>query len=171
MAVYISNAFSLQMQGDNECVTRRATLEWAKEACVTKNTPNIFSGDEPESSVFVALSCIGHADIAAVLSELTGYTIPVNRVSVSLQPGDKVVVGQYVGPRLPEGCKTLPEGARIDWYIVEVLKPGRHYQLTTREHKFREFVHPDTETGALVHTNAVLHRAAGDVFPEFSFIE
>jgi hypothetical protein len=29
-------------------------------------------------------------------------------------------VAQYVGPRLPEGTTRLPDGARIDYYLVAV---------------------------------------------------
>jgi hypothetical protein len=29
-------------------------------------------------------------------------------------------VGQYTGPRLPEGSKTLPEGASVEWLFVTV---------------------------------------------------
>jgi len=101
MAIYISNAFSLQMQGEYECKTKKVSVE---EAMAVGQT---------------AYSCVGHADVAAVLSGILGYTVPVNRVNISLKPGDKLIVGQYVGPRLPEGCKTLPEGARIEWYVVE----------------------------------------------------
>jgi hypothetical protein len=59
-----------------------------------------------------------------VLSGLIGFEVPINRVSVSLKPGDILVVGQYIGPRLPEGCKALPDGARIEWYVVSCRKAG-----------------------------------------------
>jgi hypothetical protein len=39
---------------------------------------------------------------------------------VSLVPGDRVLVGQYSGTRLPEGATTLPEGATIRWLVVSV---------------------------------------------------
>ena len=129
MSVYLSNAYSLQMQGENDCSARRVTLDEAKNAILSL-VPGPYIDRESEkdgSDAVVALtaqSCIGHADIAAVLSGLIGFDVPVNRVSVSLKPGDVLVVGQYVGPRLPEGCKELPDGARIEWYIVECKKTG-----------------------------------------------
>jgi hypothetical protein len=46
-----------------------------------------------------------------------------NRVNVSLKPGDAAIVGQYIGPRLPEGATTLPEGATIKWLLTEVTAP------------------------------------------------
>lgn len=66
------------------------------------------------------LSIVGHQDTAAVMSAELGLAIQPNRVSVQLAPGDQVVVGQYSGPRLPEGATTLPDGATIRWLSVEV---------------------------------------------------
>jgi len=132
--IYLSNAYSLQMQGENDCSTRRVTLGEAKNAILSL-VPGPYIDRESEkdgSDAVIALtaqSCIGHADIAAVMSGLIGFDVPVNRVSVSLQPGDVLVVGQYVGPRLPEGCKELPDGARIEWYIVSCRKAGEIVKL------------------------------------------
>jgi len=126
---YLSNAYSLQMQGENDCSTRRVTLDEVKNTILAL-VPGPYIDRESErdgSDAVVALiaqSCVGHADIAAVVSGLIGIDVPVNRVSVSLQPGDVLVVGQYVGARLPEGCKALPDGAQIDWYIVSCRKAG-----------------------------------------------
>lgn len=49
-----------------------------------------------------------------------GHPVPMNRVNVQLHPGDSALVGQYTGPRLPEGATQLPEGARILWLRVDV---------------------------------------------------
>lgn len=127
--IYISNAFSLQMQGKNDCSTRRVSLDEVKKTVLgLMPGPYIDRESERDGSDaivgLIAQSCVGHADIAAVLSELVGVEVPTNRVSISLEPGDILVVGQYMGPRLPEGCKTLPADARIEWYIVSCLKPG-----------------------------------------------
>jgi len=129
MAVYLSNAFSLQMQGENDCTTRKCSLEEAKSVIINLvSGPYIDRESEKDGSDAVyeltAQSCVGHADVAAVLSELVGFTVPVNRVSITLQPEDTLIVGQYIGPRLPEGCSVLPEGARIDWYLVSCRKTG-----------------------------------------------
>jgi hypothetical protein len=101
MTIYVSNAFSLQMQGDFDASSTRISLGDAR----------YLAG--------LATSCVGHADTAAVMSGLLGFDIPVNRVSISLQPDDLLVVGQYIGPRLPEGCTSLPDGASIKWYLVK----------------------------------------------------
>ena len=99
MSIYLSNAFSLQMQGDFFAETSPISIS---------EVPREFK------------SIVGHTDVAAVLSDLLGINVPVNRVSVSLQPGDVLFVGQYCGPRLQEGATRLPPGAKIRWYRVDV---------------------------------------------------
>jgi hypothetical protein len=46
--------------------------------------------------------------------------VAFNRATVTLAHGDKLLVAQYSGPRLPEGCKTLPQGSTIKWIIVDI---------------------------------------------------
>lgn len=65
-------------------------------------------------------SVIGHADTARIVSDILGVELPANRATVKLQPGEKMIVAQYSGPRLPEGATTLPEGAKIEFVLVEV---------------------------------------------------
>lgn len=67
-----------------------------------------------------AVSAVGHADTAAVFSYELQRQVPCNRLNVSLQGGDKALLGQYVGPRLPEGSTRLPAGASIKWLVVKV---------------------------------------------------
>ena len=67
-----------------------------------------------------AESVVGHADTAAVFSDVLGLEVPANRATVSLVKGDRLLVGQYRGPRLPEGASQLPEGATIQWLSVIV---------------------------------------------------
>ncbi len=65
-------------------------------------------------------SAVGHADTAAVFGSVLGAPVAAARVTVSLTTGETVLVGQYRGPRLPEGATTLPEGATIQWCLVTV---------------------------------------------------
>jgi len=95
MVRYIGNAFSLGM------VPRHLLPFVRLSAC-----------DRPDVADMV--SCVGHADTAAVLG------VPMARVSVTLQPGDVLFVAQLRGGRLPEGCTTLPEGFGFDWVRVEI---------------------------------------------------
>lgn len=67
-----------------------------------------------------AQSAVGHASTAAVFAAVLGVDVPANRISVSLNKGAEVLVGQYRGPRLEEGATTLPQGATIVWLRVTI---------------------------------------------------
>jgi len=43
-------------------------------------------------------SAVDHADTAAVFTDVIGLLIPTNRCNVSLSSGDRIIVGQYIGP-------------------------------------------------------------------------
>jgi hypothetical protein len=62
-------------------------------------------------------SAVGHADTAGLFSSLLGIEVPCERRSVILSGGEQFLVGQYRGPRLPEGTTVLPEGAEVVWYL------------------------------------------------------
>lgn len=62
------------------------------------------------------VSAIGHADTAAVLSDIFDASIEANRVSITLDSDDILIIAQYNGTRLPEGCTSLPEGASFRWF-------------------------------------------------------
>ena len=68
----------------------------------------------------VCISAVGHADTARVFSNVLGVPVVCNRTNVTLEKGGLALVGQYSGPRLPEGATTLPEGASIKWLVVGV---------------------------------------------------
>jgi hypothetical protein len=65
-------------------------------------------------------SVVGHADTAAIMSDILKRKVEFNRATITLDHGDMMLVGQYSGPRLEEGTKTLPEGTEIRWYLVSV---------------------------------------------------
>ena len=105
--MYLLNAFSLNMLTDNADVhVRQVSLDTARNLAK------------------VCTSAVGHADTAAVFADVLGVPVPCNRVSVTLEDGDTALVGQYSGPRLPEGATTLPEGATIKWVVVGVFRPS-----------------------------------------------
>ena len=58
-------------------------------------------------------SAIGHADTAAVVGNILGVEVAMNRINVTLNRDTELYVAQVVGGRLPEGCTTLPEGVTI----------------------------------------------------------
>ena len=99
---YISNAFSLQMIPSMNMLA------------------SIVQIDDPSEIPADVVSAIGHADTAAVVSNILGREIPMNRVSVSLEPGDVLYVAQLQGGRLPEGVTTLPEGFSLRFVQVKV---------------------------------------------------
>ena len=105
--MYILNAFSLNMIGGNADISVRE---------VSRAIAAILASG--------CTSAVGHADTAAVFSNVLGVEIPCNRATVALKDGDAALVGQYSGPRLPEGATTLPEGAAIKWLVVGVNAPA-----------------------------------------------
>ena len=105
--MFLLNAFSLNMiVGNADIVVREVTQNVAA------------------SLASWCTSAVGHADTAAVFSNVLGVEIPCNRATVALKDGDVALVGQYSGPRLPEGATTLPEGAAIKWVVVGVNAPA-----------------------------------------------
>lgn len=101
--ILITNAFSLNMLNSfsSNIKTQELTIPEVKEAI---------------SDGFV--SGMGHS--TDLVSAILGMDIPMNRTSNKLADGDEVIVCQYVGPRLPEGCIELPEGATLKFIKVTV---------------------------------------------------
>lgn len=103
MAVTLTNAFSINMLNGNGTVSfEKIPVEEVKSLL---------------AEGFV--SAIGHAETAKILEGMLGVSVPVNRASVKLN--GPMVVAQYMGPRLPEGATTLPEGAKIEFWKVELV--------------------------------------------------
>ena len=98
--MYLGNAFSLQMVADNAIICK---VEVAPEEIPTE-----------------AVSIIGHADTAAVVSTILGRDVPCNRASVMLSDEDVLYVAQVVGGRLPEGATTIPDGMELKFYRITV---------------------------------------------------
>ena len=59
------------------------------------------------------VSFIGHEDTARVLSGLLQVECPFRRAFGTISSGEKVLVAQLSGGRLPEGATTLPTGFEI----------------------------------------------------------
>lgn len=99
---YLSNAFSIQMLDTS--VAHNITI-----------TPI-----EPSQIPTDCVSAIGHADTAAVVSDILCRSVSCNRMSISLTESDTLYVAQLIGGRLPEGSTTLPEGFQIAFLKVQV---------------------------------------------------
>ena len=106
MAIYLSNAFSLSMIAH----LGHCDLDVTTNIC---NYQQMVEDLKPTSIV-------GHQDTANLFSNILCMDVPMNRVSVTLEKGDILIVGQYTGPRLPEGTSILPEGASINWMCINV---------------------------------------------------
>jgi len=99
----VTNAFSINMLNDAADLRfSRITAQSAAELLELENWR----------------SCVGHADTARVMSAVLGVEIPANRVTVNYDGSEQMLVGQYKGPRLPEGATELPQGAHIEWWLV-----------------------------------------------------
>jgi hypothetical protein len=119
---YLVNAFSLNMlQIDNGALAvtvKKLALDEARKFLV-------FDGHlDPKVAV-----AIGHTDTAAIIGDLLDLPeediarmveTAKNRPTVKMTTGDRAIVAQYIGPRLPEGATRLPEGARIEFFLVEL---------------------------------------------------
>ena len=100
MKKYLTNAFSIQM------LSGSATVRF-EEIDVTEVPTDV-------------VSAVGHADTAAVLTNILGFEVPMNRVSVSLDEFTELFVAQLVGGRLPEGSTSLPEGFKFKFFRVTI---------------------------------------------------
>ena len=116
--IYICNSFSLQML-DRE-VQAQERSSYMKTIRIPRpcDDPVAWLKDWAENGKAEIVSAVGHESTAALFSEALGMSLGTNRVSIKLDDNAIALIGQYVGPRLPEGTTELPEGARIEWWVV-----------------------------------------------------
>ena len=107
MTIYVSNSFSLNM------------LKHERELILVY----------PESIENIKkllrkgfISAVGHESTAKVLSKILDIEIPVNRVEIKIERGDKLVVFQLL-QRLPEGKVLSEEELRQVKYRFLVVEP------------------------------------------------
>jgi len=107
MTVYVSNAFSLNMlRHERELILiYPEDIKWIKRML---------------SKGFV--SAVGHESTAKLLSQLLGIEIPVNRIEIKIEYGDKLIVFQLL-QRLPEGKVLSEEELRQVKYRFLVVEP------------------------------------------------
>jgi hypothetical protein len=96
---FISNAFSLQMIREPNCLMSKHELEL----------------DEFQALAYGAHSVVGHKDIAKILD------VKYNRESILLDRDDVLLVAQITGGRLPEGTTELPEDVELKFYCIRIL--------------------------------------------------
>ena len=107
--IIIANAFSLNMLDLDVGIT---------DLQVRPASPDVIRQEVEEAGGFTSI--VGHADTATVFSSLLGLEVPTNRATFMLEEDVILFVGQYKGPRLPEGATSLPEGARVEWAMVTI---------------------------------------------------
>lgn len=102
IGVHVANAFSINMlSGDCYLAFSKISRD---EATFLLEKAHISSH-------------IGHAETAAVASAELGVNIPMVRDTHCFN--GMLLVVQYKGPRLAEGSTTLPEGASMEYWLVE----------------------------------------------------
>jgi hypothetical protein len=118
---YLVNAFSLNMLqfSDNLTVSiKKLTVDEAKRVLAP----------EGHLDPGVALA-VGHVDTARLIGTLLGLPeediarmveVAQSRPTIRMTHGDRALVAQYIGPRLPEGATRLPEGAKLEFFLVEL---------------------------------------------------
>ena len=124
MRLYISNAFSLSMLDRNQQKGHPNGYTPSSRPGQMARLPRPV--DDPVRIVrewgeagAEIISALGHPSTQKIMEDALGISVPVNRICLTLEdPSTHVLVGQYIGPRLPEGATELPEGAILEWWIV-----------------------------------------------------
>ena len=104
--LYIGSDFSLTMlkRGENKLAVKEIPLTLVRTL--------LNSG--PWESAFE------HPHLAWLYSKELCLDIGMERAKIALNTHDILIVGQYHGPRLPEGAVEFPEGTTIRWMMVSV---------------------------------------------------
>lgn len=136
---YLTNAIALSMLPRAEGPLR----PWLYPLHDAKHAARelLDSGDGPWESI------VGHADTATLFGRLLGCDVEARRVTVSLDVGDLLIVGQYRGPRLPEGATQLPDGAAIQWWEMVIAAEISTDDVTAevlREERYGRKEHNDS---------------------------
>ncbi len=184
MNIYLSNAFSLQMFSEGKIEAVKISLTEAKKLVGIRYTDSGWSAGKDikngvvDKEYLPATSVIGHADICNLINTSLGMTVGdtrtewkrtgfrdqelitklyygPNRISIKLNPGDKLIVGQYIGPRLAEGTKELPADAKIEWYLVTLTD-------TEKEEKAAKRIEEELEIADAFHRAALAQYYDGD---------
>jgi hypothetical protein len=147
---YVSNAFSPSMLGGInyevmfEFFQPEEEADWGHPGMSFIHwLYRVTDGDIPPELLGIKVrkptmvSCVGHKDTAQVFSSVLGTHVPVNRISVTLNAGDFMLIGTPKDldgkqVRLPEGATTLPDGVQIGWCLAHI--PVEYPALTECPH-------------------------------------
>lgn len=67
------------------------------------------------------VSHIPNEEYESVISTLYGRTIPYGDKQLRLSTGRSALIARYAGPRLEFGATELPDGGRMDFFLLRVL--------------------------------------------------
>lgn len=107
----VSNAFSLNMLGDG---TDAVKIDGVR---VSKEQAEVYIREYLKQQKEI-VNAIGHADLAAIVAQMFPDLPPAQRHDVILDADSALLVMQYRGPRLSEGCTKLPDGARLEIWVL-----------------------------------------------------
>jgi hypothetical protein len=115
--IYLANAFSLQM------VSSMVRRDWELNITLRE-----LSVEEVKSYLLTYfVSAIGHIETSHFLEALLGIKVPVSRQAITLNHGDKLIVVQLLGERLPPGqeltadvLRRLYEEGKVKFILVQV---------------------------------------------------
>jgi len=105
----VLNAFSMQM------LISDTTLKFQR-------IPAVMAEVVLDEALGEIQSFVGHEDFAYLVSQELHHSIPFNRGFYKFDPKDIILVAQLVGGRLPEGCKNIPEGMSIKYWLVKPIE-------------------------------------------------
>lgn len=148
--LYITNSFSLNMLADSNASILSKVINTETVRKYMKASPRYELECRHKLHIYeeegtyktrpqVIKSIVGHKDIASVMSNILGYEVIYNRESISLDYKDELIVAQYKGERLPEGCTELPEGASIEWIYLIVEAPVFAYGIMEKREFMEEY--------------------------------
>lgn len=124
MANYISNAFSLNMLNsaieEEELRVDKRNGDFPNQRPINPMVYPVIAEILPQDIPHDCISGVGHSDTACILSKILKFNVPQNRMSIDLKKDDHLYVAQYFGPRLPEGCTELPDGAHFKYFEIHI---------------------------------------------------
>ena len=120
--MYLCNAFSINM-----LVDRFIRLENQKAAPFELIHIQKLWGDEVRKLLKQGfVSAIGHESTAKLISKIFNVDVPVNRIPVKLERGDRLIVVQLT-ERLPEGkvlsdeeIQEFYKSGKVQFFLVEI---------------------------------------------------
>ena len=107
---FITSVFSMNMLESPQIGHQFKIYAWKISAESAKD----FVESEAPKSV------IPNAAFATIISADLDVDVLCNRETVKLRGGDTMLLCQYSGPRLQSGASELPNGAQIDYFVLEI---------------------------------------------------